>query len=108
MKLSRPKSCTGRRASAYTANDQLCTIDESVYGYRPSLPANIAFAALFSTATIVHIILGIKWKTWWFMWCMILGSTHEVAGYVGRIILYINPWSFVAFIIQISTYSEVD
>lgn len=39
---------------------------------------------------------------------MILGSTHEVAGYVGRIILYINPWSFVAFIIQISRFLEVD
>ncbi|KAH6986729.1 RTA1 like protein-domain-containing protein [Ilyonectria destructans] len=80
---------------------ELCTIDESVYGYRPSLPANIIFAVLFSLATIVHVFLGLRWKTWWFMWCLVLSCTHEVAGYIGRIILYTNPWSFTGFIIQI-------
>lgn len=81
---------------------QLCTIEQTVYGYRPSLPANVTFAGLFSLAMIVHIILGLRWKMPWFMWCMILGCLHEVTGYVGRIIMWNNPWSFAGFIIQIS------
>jgi hypothetical protein len=36
------------------------------------------------------------------MWCMILSCTHEVAGYVARIVLYVNPWNLGAFITQIS------
>ncbi|KAF4948037.1 hypothetical protein FGADI_9928 [Fusarium gaditjirri] len=80
---------------------EVCSIDMSVYGYRPSLPANIVFAVLFSLGTIVHTYLGLKWKTPWFMWCLILSCTHEVGGYIGRILLYQNPWSFVAFMTQI-------
>lgn len=74
----------------------------SVYGYCPSLPANVAFAALFTLGTAMHAYLGFKWKTPWFMWCLILSCTHEVAGYVARILLWVNPWSFGAFITQIS------
>lgn len=79
----------------------------SVYGYRPSLPANITFAASFTFATFAHAYLGFKWKTPWFMWCMILSCTHEVTGYVARILLWINPWSFGAFITQISKYVKL-
>ncbi|KAL2842289.1 RTA1 like protein-domain-containing protein [Aspergillus pseudodeflectus] len=61
---------------------ELCSIDQSVYQYRPSLPANIAFIALFNLAMIIHIYLGIRWRAWWYRWCMILGCTHETAGYV--------------------------
>ncbi|CAG2011561.1 unnamed protein product [Fusarium graminearum] len=78
----------------------------SVYGYRPSLAANITFAALFTIATIVHAYLGLRWKTPWFMWCMILSCTHEVVGYVARILLWVNPWSFGAFITQIIAITQ--
>ncbi|CAF3569575.1 unnamed protein product [Fusarium graminearum] len=84
----------------------LCTIEMSVYGYRPSLAANIMFAALFTIATIVHAYLGLRWKTPWFMWCMILSCTHEVVGYVARILLWVNPWSFGAFITQIIAITQ--
>ncbi|OAL00129.1 RTA1-domain-containing protein [Phaeosphaeriaceae sp. SRC1lsM3a] len=80
---------------------ELCSIEETAYRYRPSLPANIVFAAIFSLATIVHVILGLRWKTPWVMWCMILSCTHEVAGYVARVVLWVNPWNFGAFITQI-------
>jgi hypothetical protein len=86
-----------------THHPQLCTIEKSVYRYRPSLPANIILAAIFSFAAILHFILGRRWKTPWVMWCMILSCTHEVAGYIARVVLYINPWNFGAFITQIST-----
>ncbi|KAF5019524.1 hypothetical protein F66182_8466 [Fusarium sp. NRRL 66182] len=80
---------------------ELCPIEMSVYGYRPSLPANVSFAVLFTVGAAVHVHLGLKWKAPWFMWCMILSCTHEVVGYVARILLWKNPWSFGAFITQI-------
>ncbi|KAH7303532.1 RTA1 like protein-domain-containing protein [Stachybotrys elegans] len=80
---------------------ELCTVEMSVYSYRPSLLANIIFAGLFLLATFVHTYLGLRWKTPAFMWCLILSCTHEVSGYVARVFLYINPWNFAAFITQI-------
>lgn len=36
---------------------------------------------------------------------MILGCINETAGYIGRVLMYYNPWSFAAFILQISIIS---
>ncbi|KAF4956721.1 hypothetical protein FSARC_11489 [Fusarium sarcochroum] len=80
---------------------ELCPIEMSVYKYRPSLPANVVFAVLFVIGTAVHTYLGLKWKTPWFMWCMIVSCIHEIVGYIARILLWNNPWSFGAFITQI-------
>ncbi|KAH7109474.1 RTA1 like protein-domain-containing protein [Dendryphion nanum] len=79
----------------------LCTIEESVYKYRPSLPANIIFATIFLIAMIVHIVLSIRWKTWWVMSMMIISCVHEIVGYIARVFMWRNPWSFAAFITQI-------
>ncbi|KAI5458617.1 RTA1 like protein-domain-containing protein [Mariannaea sp. PMI_226] len=79
----------------------LCPIQWSVYQYRPSLAANSIFIALFSVAMFVHIFLGIRWKSWFYMIMMICGCLMEIMGYAGRIILYNNPWSFGGFMIQI-------
>ena len=80
---------------------ELCPIEATVYRYRLSLAANAVFIALFSLALVVHVLLGIRWKSWWFMSCMVLGCIDEIAGYVGRILLHNNPWSFGAFMLQI-------
>ncbi|KAJ4141555.1 Envelope glycoprotein gp160 [Fusarium equiseti] len=82
-------------------NLDTCPIDYSLYGYRPSLAANIVFVALFSLIGFVHVYLGIRWKSWGFMTGMLLGCISEVIGYVGRIMMYYNPFSFNAFMIQI-------
>lgn len=80
---------------------EVCPIEWSVYGYRPSLPTNIVFLVLYTIAIITHIVLGIRWKSWGFMSCMILGSLVEIVGYAGRIVLYKNPFDFLGFMIQI-------
>lgn len=81
----------------------LCPISTSVYEYRPSLAANITFIALFAIAMVIHIILGFRWKQWWYMACMVVGCIDEIMGYAGRIWLYYSPWKFEAFMIQIVT-----
>jgi hypothetical protein len=79
----------------------LCPVEWSVYQYRPSLAANGTFIALYALAMITHIILGIRWRQWFFMSFMILGCLFEIVGYIGRIILYHNPFNFGGFMIQI-------
>lgn len=80
---------------------ELCPIQWSVYQYRPSLVANGIFIGLYATAMLVHIFLGVRWRSWFYMSMMILGCLAEIVGYIGRIILHGNPWSFAGFMIQI-------
>lgn len=79
----------------------ICSIEWTVYKYRPSLPANIAFLAMFIIAMALHIVLCVRWRTWWFTAFMVAGCVGEIIGYAGRILLYKNPFSFVGFLIQI-------
>jgi hypothetical protein len=88
--------------------DATCTIDTcpvewSLYGFQPSLVANIVFPAVFAVIAVVHAYLGWKWRSWGFMTGMLLGCVAEIIGYVGRIMLHYNPFSFVGFMIQIGT-----
>jgi hypothetical protein len=80
---------------------ELCDVKWSVYQYRPSLIANGIFIALYGIAMLVHIFLGIRWRSWFYMIMMIFGCITEIIGYAGRIILHGNPWSFAGFMIQI-------
>ena len=85
-----------------TCDLDTCPVEWSIYTYRPSLPANAFFLAAYAVVGLVHIFLGVRWKSWGFMVGMLLGCISEIIGYVGRIILYNNPFSFNGFMIQIS------
>ncbi|KAL0932054.1 parasitic phase-specific protein psp-1 [Colletotrichum truncatum] len=80
---------------------EICDIQYSLFKYRPSLPVNALFLALFAIAAIIHIFLGIRWRSWWFMSCIVAGCVLEIIGYVGRILLHNNPFAFVPFMLQI-------
>ncbi|OTA08055.1 RTA1-like protein, 7 TM, responds to xenobiotic stimuli [Trichoderma parareesei] len=86
-----------------TCNLHSCPVEWSIYGYRPSLVANVIFVVLFAIAGIVHLFLGFRWRTWGFTIPVLIGCITEIIGYVGRIILWNNPFSFDGFIIQIVT-----
>lgn len=79
----------------------LCPIEYSVYRYRPSLAANITFLVLYVLSGPIHLYLGLRWKTWFFMGAMLLGALNAVIGYAGRIMMWYNPFSFTAFMMQI-------
>lgn len=81
----------------------VCPVDLSVYGYRPSLPFTSALIGLYAIAVVIQLALGLRYKSWGFMSAMILGCLDEILGYVGRIILYQNPWNHSGFIMQIGT-----
>jgi hypothetical protein len=48
-----------------------------------------------------HMFLGIRWKQWFYMSFMMVGCLFEIIGYIGRIILYKNPFNFGGFMVQI-------
>lgn len=80
----------------------ICPVEYSVYGYRPSLAASSTFIVLYSISACIHLYLGLRWKTWGFMSCMLVGATNAILGYAGRIILWYNPFDFSGFMLQIS------
>lgn len=79
----------------------ICPVEYSIYGYRPSLAANSTFLALYVISGCIHLYLGLRWKTWFFMSCMLAGALNAILGYAGRIMMWYNPFSFNAFMIQI-------
>ncbi|KAF2403470.1 parasitic phase-specific protein PSP-1 [Trichodelitschia bisporula] len=78
-----------------------CSIDDSIYHYLPSLASNSAFIAIFAITAIVHLIQGIRYRTWTFCIAMVLGTVGEAVGEGGRIMLYFNPFSDPGFKLQI-------
>ena len=83
---------------------QLCPVEWSVIGYRPWRAANGTFIGLFGLAMVVHILAGFRWRTWGFTICMVLGCIDEILGYLARVMLYFNPFSFTGFLMEISVF----
>lgn len=84
-----------------TCTVSVCPVELSIYGYRPSLPASSTLIALYALCLVIQIFLGWRYKTWGFMAAMVLGCIDEILGYVGRILLWQDPWGHAGFIMQI-------
>ena len=80
---------------------ELCPLEASILQYQPSIPGNGVIIGAFALAMFIHVFQGFRWRSWDFMICMIIGCLDEIIGYVGRIMLNSNPFSFNAFLIQI-------
>ena len=76
------------------------SIQDSAYGYYPSLYINGFFLSLFTALFVVNIFLGIKYKTWAFTLGMSFGYVAEMLAYVFRHFLIENPWSTTCVILQ--------
>jgi RTA1 like protein len=86
--------------------EQICTLDtcplsDSIYSYRPSLPANACFLTFFALTGALHIVQGIVTKKRAFWIAVALGCVAEVVGYVGRIMSHSDPFGQNGFLIQI-------
>lgn len=78
-----------------------CPISDSVFGYRPSLGANVTFLVLFALSACIHVYQGIRTKKRAFWISVLLGCFCEVIGYIGRILMSNNPFDGNGFLIQI-------
>jgi hypothetical protein len=68
----------------------------------PSLPLTIFFIASYAILALTNLVLGLKHKTYFFGYVLTIGSISEIIGYVGRFLLYYNPYRSMGFQIQIS------
>jgi len=78
-----------------------CPVEGTLYGYYPSIGANAFFAAFFGLCLVINLGLGIRYKTWTYMIALCLGCLGELVGYIGRILLYNNPYDETGFQMQI-------
>jgi hypothetical protein len=69
-----------------------CPSNGSSLGYAPNLTASIIFIIIFASSFFAHLGLGTKYKTWGFMTATLLGSSSEVIGYIGRVLMHNNPY----------------
>lgn len=81
---------------------EYCPVEDTIYGYAPSLGFNSFFVAFFSLFAIIHATLGLKFRTYFFAYVLTLGSISEALGYGGRIMLWQNPYGSTGFELQIS------
>lgn len=81
-----------------------CPVELSIYGYRSSLPFSAVTIALYAICAGAQAYLGWRYKTWTFMASMLTGCFVEILGFVGRILMWQNPWSDTAFTMQIGMW----
>jgi hypothetical protein len=60
--------------------------------YRPSIPGNVIYMLCFFALFGAQLWYGIRGKTWTFMGTMCAGLLGEIVGYIGRIMLNLNPF----------------
>jgi len=83
--------------SNFTIPEYLCTlttcsISRGQLTYDPSLAGNSLFLSIFVALLIIHIPLGIYYRTWTYAFGTTFGFALEISGYVGRIKMHFNPF----------------
>lgn len=71
-----------------------------IYGYTPSLAVGILGVILFTIASIAHLYLLIRHRTWYFT-PILVGTAMELVGYVFRLLSsQRDPYSVPWFVVQ--------
>lgn len=84
-----------------------CPIGASVYGYRPSLIASCILIGLYFVCLSIQLVYGWRYKAWGFAVGTVTGCVCEILGYIGRIMMWQNPWRKPGFTMQISERHSV-
>ncbi|KAL4808080.1 RTA1 like protein-domain-containing protein [Aspergillus unguis] len=79
----------------------LCPVEATTYGYYPNFGGNVFFAVWFGLLGTIQLGIGIYYRAWTMMIALAVGGLMELAGYIGRILMYNNPWDSDGFKLQI-------
>jgi len=80
---------------------QTCPIENAYVEYQPTLAGNITYLAIFGVLIVAQLARGIYYRTWTFLGPMVCGIILEILGYVGRVQLHSNPFTFNAFLLYL-------
>lgn len=86
-----------RKACRAACTVETCPLILSYWGYRPNIPVNGAFAAIFCIYMAIVLVTGVwtrRFKKYTAV--MFIGSVMEIIGYVARIYAYSYPFSDVS------------
>jgi hypothetical protein len=86
-----------RKACRAACTVNTCPLMLSYWSYRPSIPINAAFIAIFVIFTLIGLVIGVwtrRFKKYTAV--MAIGNLMEVIGYVARIYAYTYPFSDVS------------
>lgn len=82
-----------------------CPVDMTIYGYAPSLGANATFVALFGFSAVLQAAEGWYFRKitglWSYTTPIILGCITEIIGYIGRLMMWHDPFNIDGFYMQI-------
>ena len=67
--------------------------------YRPTIAGNVIYMLLFFVLFGGQLFYGIRGKTWTYMSALLIGIFGEIIGYIGRIMLNLNPFIMNNFLV---------
>ncbi|KAL8739814.1 MAG: hypothetical protein Q9190_007419 [Brigantiaea leucoxantha] len=80
-----------------------CPLDLASIHYVPSVVANAIFVSIFGLALLIHVPLGIRYRTWSFLAGLVGGLILEILGYYARLAMHSNPFKSDPFLLYIVT-----
>lgn len=79
---------------------ELCPVEATLFGDYLNTGASAFYAASYGVLLAAQAYLSWRSKTWTFSAWFAVGCVIEMVGWIGRILLSKNPWSFGGFVIQ--------
>jgi hypothetical protein len=77
----------------------VCPESWQTIDYRPNIAGNVIYMLCFFILFGAQLWFGIRGKTWTFMGAMCAAILGEIVGYIGRIMLNLNPFIMNNFLV---------
>jgi hypothetical protein len=93
------------KARKYCKIDRVppCPIEWATIKYRPSMAGNVIYLLCFVALLAAQIFYGTRKKTWTYLGALSVGLLLEIIGYIGRLMLNMNPFimnNFLTYVLQ--------
>lgn len=79
---------------------ELCPVEDTLFGSYLNTGASAFYTASYGLLLVAQFYLSTKSKAWSFSVWFAAGCMVEMVGWIGRILLSKNPWSFGGFVVQ--------
>jgi hypothetical protein len=80
---------------------QTCSIEYAFTQYQPNIAANAVYLTIFSLFLVGQVVLAISCKSWSYSGLIVCGLILEILGYIARILIHTNPFSFPYFLMYV-------